>query len=88
MKDTADKVIHKQLEIFLSKPTRERFLLNLELTEFVREMIRRRILRKAPCMPDNEIKAEMFREMYIGEFPPDKLNEICEYIKTCMTRIH
>ncbi|MCD4795072.1 MAG: hypothetical protein K8R54_17710 [Bacteroidales bacterium] len=42
MIDTPDEIYKIQHDIFMKKPLKERFLLNLELTEFEREKTKRR----------------------------------------------
>ena len=45
MKDTSVEIYKIQHDIFMRKPLKERFLLNLDLTEFVCEMTKKRILK-------------------------------------------
>jgi hypothetical protein len=80
MKDTPDEITQKQLEIFYGKSVKERFLMNLELTEFVRDMTRRRILRKFPDITENELKAKIFREFYSEDFTEDIFKHICNHL--------
>lgn len=75
MKDTPDFIYNKQFEIFNSKPLKERFLLNLELTEFVRAMTVKRILRIKPDLSENDLKIEVFRQTY-SEYFTEKQKEI------------
>jgi hypothetical protein len=58
-------------------------LLTEHLTEFVREMTRRRILKKSPGMPEGEVKAEMFRQFYSGEFTMETVEDICNSLRNC-----
>ncbi len=78
MTDTQDYIYKKQFEIFFAKSLRERFLMNMELTEFVRETTKRRIKRLYPQLNEIEIKKEIFRQMYADIFSKDEMNEIFE----------
>jgi hypothetical protein len=78
MFDTTKDIYAKQFEIFNAKPLRERFLLNLELTEFVRETTRRRILRQNPNFTAKELKEEIFRQFYDDYFTTEQINKILQ----------
>lgn len=78
MQDTTEEIYKIQHDIFMKKPLKERFLLNLELTEFDREMTRRRILKANPEITEKEIKSKMFREYYSDEFSEDEIIKITE----------
>ncbi len=55
MKDTTDEIYKIQHDIFMQKSLKERFMLNLELTEFMREMTRIRIMKKHPEYNEKQI---------------------------------
>ena len=76
MKDTPDKIYKKQHDIFMKKSLKERFLLNLDLTEFVREMTKRRILKENPGISKKELKSKIFREYYSDEFSEEEIKKI------------
>ncbi len=76
MKDTSDEIYKIQHDIFMKKPLKERFLLNLDLTEFVREMTKRRILKANPGISKKELKAEIFKETYSDIFSKEEINKI------------
>ena len=76
MKDTSDEIYKIQHDIFMKKPLKERFLLNLDLTEFIREMTRRRILKANPGISEKELKTEIFKETYSDEFSEDEIKKI------------
>lgn len=76
MKDTTDEIYKIQHDIFMKKPVKERFLLNLDLTEFVREMTKRRILSKNPNLSEKQLKTEIFKETYSDEFSEDEIKKI------------
>ncbi len=80
MKDTPDYIIKEQIRIFLSMPLKERFILNMELTEFVREMARKRILNQFSGISEKELKAKLFRQFYDAEFISEELEEICKIL--------
>ena len=44
-------------------------MLNLELTEFVRESAKRRIKRENPDMSELDLKKELFRQFYKVDKP-------------------
>ena len=76
MRDTTDEIYKIQHDIFMKKPLKERFQLNLDLTEFVREMAKRRILSKNPKISDKELKSEIFKEFYSDIFSESEINKI------------
>lgn len=76
MIDTTEYIYRKQFEIFYIKPLKERFMLNLELSEFVRETSRRRIKRENPHFSEMEIKQEVFRQFYADTFTKEQMNRI------------
>ena len=76
MQDTTNEISKKQHEIFMKKPLKERFLLNLDLTEFVREMTKRRILSKKPGLSKKELKIEIFKEFYSDIFSEKEISII------------
>ena len=76
MKDTTDEIYKIQHDIFMKKPAKERFLLNLDLTEFVREMTKRRILKANLGISKKELKSKMFREYYSDVFSEDEIKKI------------
>lgn len=76
MTDTPEYIYNKQFEIFYSKPLKERFLMNLELSEFVRETTRRRIKRQHPDFSEMEIKQEVFRQFYADTFTQEQMSRI------------
>jgi hypothetical protein len=78
MTDTPDYIYKKQFEIFFLKSLKERFLMNLELSEFVRETTRRRIKRQNPVIEDIEIKKEIFKQTYSDVFSIQQMNDIFE----------
>ena len=82
MQDTPDYIYKKQHEIFMQKPAKERFLLNLELTEFVREMTKRRIIKQYPNISKAELQCEMFKQSYSDLFSPKEMGKILLAIKT------
>ncbi len=76
MTDTPEYIYNKQFEIFYSKTLKERFLMNLELSEFVIETSRRRIKRLCPHYSKMEIKQEVFRQLYGDYFTREQMNMI------------
>jgi len=76
MKDTPDEIYAKQFAIFMAKPIKERFLLNLQLTELVRETTQRRIKRQHPEFNDDEVKIEMIKQFYSNDFSADEMEAI------------
>ena len=76
MADTPDEIYKIQLDIFLKKPLKERFFLNLELTEFVREMTKRRILSENPGISEKKLKKEIFKEYYSDIFSKKEIKNI------------
>ncbi len=76
MKDTSDEIYKIQHDIFMQKPLKERFMLNLELTEFMREMTRIRIIKKHPEYNEKQIKSAVFREIYHDIFSEEEFREI------------
>ncbi len=76
MQDTPDFIYKKQHEIFMQKPVKERFFLNLELTEFVREMTKRRIIKQCPNLSEAELKCEMFKQSYSDIFSDKEMEKI------------
>ncbi len=85
MTDTPEYIYAKQFEIFYSKSLKERFLMNLELSEFVRETSRRRIKRQNPNFSDLEVKQEVFRQSYTDEFSREQMNQIFQTWETSST---
>jgi hypothetical protein len=79
--DTPKEIDQKQMEIFFSRPLKERIRLNFELSDFIREMARRRILRRSPGMPEYEMKAALFQEFYQSEFSDEDMERICAKLK-------
>ncbi len=69
MKDTTEEIYRKQFEIFMAKPLKERFILNLELTEFVIETSKKRIKRENPDFTEIEIKKNFFVNFIPMNFP-------------------
>ncbi len=78
MQDTSDDIYKIQHDIFMKKSLKERFLLNIELTEFDREMTRRRIIKVNIGISEKELKAKIFREYYSDEFSEDEIIKITE----------
>ncbi len=78
MKDTPDEIYKIQYEIFMKKSPEERFLLNLDLTEFIREMAKRRILSQNPEISQNELKVKMFEEFYSDVFNEKEIKNITD----------
>ncbi len=76
MNDTTPEIYERQFEIFFAKSLRDRFLMNLELTEFVRETTRRRIRRLNPDFSEFEVKKEMFRQFYCDCFSEEQMQDI------------
>ena len=76
MKDTPNEIYKIQHDIFMKKPLKERFLLNLGLTEFVREMTKRRIQKENPGISKKELKSKIFREYYSDEFSEEEIKKI------------
>jgi len=76
MTDTTKEIYQKQFEIFFRKPLKERFLANLELSEFVLMQSRNRIKRINPHFTPREIKQELFRQLYADEFSPEQMEQI------------
>jgi len=76
MHDTTEEIYDKQIEIFMKKPLKERFFLNLDLTEFIIEMTKKRIKAKNPDISDRNLKIEFFKEFYAGDFSQKEINQI------------
>lgn len=76
MNDTTDEISAKQFEIFFSKSPKERFLINLGLTEFIFEAARKRIKKVNPQLTENEVKANLFKEFYTENFSKEELEKI------------
>jgi hypothetical protein len=76
MKDTSEEVIRLQREIILSKTTEERFILGLELSDFVIEFITGTIRAHNPGISDTDIKIELFERFYGKEFSDEEKEKI------------
>lgn len=76
MKDTPDFIAQKQYEIFMSKPLKERVLMNLEVSVWVWNMTFLRLKRENPHLSDAEIRILRFIEYYGKEFSPAQIEEI------------
>ncbi len=79
MRDTPEEIYDKQIEIFMEKPVKERFFLNLDLTEFIIEMTKKRIKAKNPDISVRNLKIAFFKEFYTEDFSENELNEIASH---------
>ncbi len=79
MYDTSEEIYDKQFEIFMKKPLKERFLLNLDLTEFIIEMTKKRIKAKNKDISEKNLKIEFFKEFYAEDFTEEEINEIIKH---------
>lgn len=79
MYDTSEEIYDKQFEIFMKKPLKERFLLNLDLTEFIIEMTKKRIKAKNKDISERNLKIEFFKEFYAEDFTEEEINEIIKH---------
>jgi len=79
MYDTSEEIYDKQFEIFMKKPLKERFLLNLDLTEFIIEMTKKRIKAKNKDISERNLKIEFFKEFYAEDFTKEEINEIIKH---------
>ena len=81
MKDTPRYVYQIQFDIVMSKPIKERlFNFNRMIIDTLK-LAQMRIEKKYPFLTYPQLRAEMFREMYRNDFPPDKLAEIAGQIE-------
>ncbi len=78
MQDTSDEIYKIQHDIFMKKNLKERFLLNLELTEFDIEMTKRRILKANIGISEKHLKEKIFREYYSDDFSEDEIIKIID----------
>ena len=76
MNDTTEEIYKIQHDIFMKKPLKERFILNLELTEFMLKMTKIRVKKKHPKYNEKQIKSAIFREIYHDIFSEKEFNEI------------
>jgi len=81
MNDTRPEIIQKQKEIYLAKSPGERLAICLDMIDFGRKLAESRIRSKNPGISDSELKAEIFKSFYQDDFPPEKLEEIAEWLR-------
>lgn len=85
MKDTPRYIYEIQFNIVMSKPIKERISTIQTMFADSLMLTNQRIERQNPDMSYAKRRAQLFREMYRGDFPPEKLTEIATQIEIFWT---
>ena len=81
MLDTTEEFRKKQIEIIMAKTPQERGQMAIEMIESVRSLVKNSIIARYPHYTEREVTAELFKRYYKNDFPPEKVEEIMEWIK-------
>ena len=81
MTDTPAHIHQIQLAIFNKMTSGQRIAICLEMMEEGRAQLAANIRRKHPDWPEVEVIVAMFERMYQGEFSPEKLTDITNFIR-------
>lgn len=80
--DTPEHIHKKQLEVIFSKSPEERFLMGLQMTEGVRQIVINSIKIANPSMSESDLKIEFIRRYYEKELGTKYFNDVAAWIKT------
>ena len=81
MQDTPQYIIDKQREIFNNKTSSERFSIGAQLIEDGWAIVESDIKHNNPGITYPDLRAAMFRRIYVEHFDAEELNTIAEGIK-------
>lgn len=81
MTDTTEEIISKQIEIFLSKPLKERIHIGMDMLFMGRKIVESHIKESYPNLSEIELKIEIFKQYYQHEFDKEELQRIIDSIK-------
>ena len=76
MNDTTIEMRKKQLEIIFSKTTKERFMLGVEIIDYVRTIVENSIKIENPGISEIDLKIAVFKRSYSKDFSENELNKI------------
>ena len=80
MTDTPDFIRKKQIEIFLSKPEHDRWLLGFGMIDEVWYSIKNKIIADNPNLTHAELMIELFKWYYKKDFSSNQLEQIIQKI--------
>ena len=81
MQDTPDHINKIQHDLFLALPLHERFSQGVEMAIEGKKLLEHSIKTSSPGISDIELKIEVFKRMYSGDFTKDQLNDIFLFFK-------
>lgn len=81
MNDTPDHIHQKQLEIILSKTKEERFLMGLQMSEDVHQIVINSIKLQNPGISEKNLKIEFIKRYYKNDLSEEYLNNVIRWIE-------
>lgn len=78
MNDTPPEIRQKQIEMFLKKTPRERFLIGADLIDAGRIIMISNIKKDNPGISDLEVKIEVTKRCYSRDFQPAEMEKIIQ----------
>jgi hypothetical protein len=81
MNDTSEEARKKQLEIIFSKTPEERFLMGIEMINYVRMVVENSIRAENPAISPIDLKVAVFKRYYGNEFSQEEIERIEESMR-------
>ena len=79
MNDSTPEMWKKQHELMLAMPMKQRFMEDIDMTEFTRKLMATDVRRQNPGVSELELKIEVFKGYYEDEFTEEQLNDIFHF---------
>jgi hypothetical protein len=87
MNDTTEEARKKQLEIIFSKTPEERFMMGIEMIDYVRMVVENSIRAENPNISPIELKIAVFKRYYAHEFSQEEIARIEESMRKYHLRV-
>lgn len=81
MKDTPEFIMQKQFEIIYAKPISERWQMAVDMSDFGRAMVEKRVRKNFPHFDEIEVKVQTFKEFYVDTFSESQMEAIAESMR-------
>ncbi|MBC7920795.1 MAG: hypothetical protein H7Z75_06845 [Ferruginibacter sp.] len=81
MNDTTEDARKKQLEIIFSKTPEERFLMGIEMIDYVRTVVENSIRAENANLSAIDVRIAVFKRYYAKEFSIEEINLITESMR-------
>jgi len=76
MNDTTEDARKTQLAIIFSKTEEERFLMGIEMIDYVRMIVENSIREENPIISDIDLKIAVVKRYYAAEFSAEEMGRI------------